>query len=264
MTTDASAEEVMAVTASRLLADNKVVFAGVGMPLLASALARRRQAPQLTIVLEGGIIGTKLLPGHLPISTNEMRAAYGAYMLTDITDIFLFAQRGFFDYGFLGVAQIDQFGNINTSVIGSIDHPKVRLPGSGGANDIISLCNETFIVTTHERRRFVERIDFITSPAYLTGASSREQAGLIFGKIGAVVTDLALMDFEPDSRRMRLCAVQPGVSVEQVQKQTGFALLIADEVTELSPPTPEELEIYRTLRDGEPQPAATATIESSL
>ena len=260
---EVTAEEVMAVTASRLLADHKVVFAGVGMPLLAAALAVRRQAPNLTIVLEGGIIGTSLLPGHLPISTNEMRAAYGAQMLTDITDIFLFAQRGFFDYGFLGAAQVDQFGNINTSVIGSPRRPKVRLPGSGGANDIISLCNEIFIVTQHEPRRFVERVDFVTSPGYLSGGNSREQAGLLFGGIGAVVTDLALMDFEPVSRRMRLRGLQPGVSVEQVRRQTGFELLLADEIAQLPPPTMEELLIYRTLRDGAPAAAAIPTATSS-
>ncbi len=249
---DVTAEELMAVTASRLLADNTVVFAGVGMPLLASALARRRQAPNLTIVLEGGIIGTSLLPGHLPVSTNEMRAAYGAQMLTDITDIFLFAQRGYFDYGFLGVAQVDQYGNINTSFIGDPAHPKVRLPGSGGANDIISLCNEIFIVTQHERRRFVERVDFVTSPGYLTGGDSRERSGLLFGKIGAVVTDLAVMDFEPGSRRMRLRALQPGVTAGQVQAQTGFELLIPDDIEKLPPPAPEEIDVYRTLRDGQP------------
>jgi glutaconate CoA-transferase subunit B len=249
---DVTGEELMAITASRLLADNRVVFAGVGMPLLASALARRRQAPNLTIVLEGGIIGASLLPGYLPVSTNEMRAAYGAQMLTDITDIFLFAQRGYFDYGFLGAAQVDQYGNINTSVIGDPAHPKVRLPGSGGANDIVSLCNEIFIVTQHERRRFVERVDFITSPGYLSGGGSRERAGLLFGKIGAVVTDLAVMDFEPGSRRMRLRALQPGVSAARVQDQTGFELLIPDGVTELAPPTAQEVEVYRTLRDGQP------------
>ncbi len=252
MTTNnvATAEEIMAVTASRLLADHKVVFAGVGTPLLASAVARRRHAPHLTIVLEGGIIGTHLLPGHLPVSTNEMRAAYGAAMLTDITDIFLFAQRGFFDYGFLGAAQVDQFGNINTTAIGGIEKPKVRLPGSGGANDIISLCNEILIVTAHEPRRFVEKVDFITSPGYLAGKKSREESGLIFGKISAVVTDLALMDFEPDSRRMRLRALQSGVTIDQVKQQTGFELVVADDIEELSPPSADELEIYRTLRDG--------------
>jgi glutaconate CoA-transferase subunit B len=247
---DVTAEELMAITASRLLADHKVVFAGVGMPLLASAVARHRHAPHLTIVLEGGIIGTTLLPGKLPISTNEMRAAYGARMLTDITDVFLYAQRGYFDYGFLGAAQVDMYGNINTSVIGSMEHPRVRLPGSGGANDIISLCNEVLIVTQHEPRRFVERVDFITSPGYLSGGDSRARAGLLTGRLGAVVTDLALLDFEPASRRMRLRALQPGVSVSQVRAQTGFELLLSDELTELTPPAPEELVIYRELRDG--------------
>ena len=254
---DVTAEELMAVTASRLLADHKVVFAGVGMPLLASAVARHTRAPHLTIVLEGGIIGTSLLPGKLPISTNEMRAAYGAQMLTDITDIFLYAQRGFFDYGFLGAAQVDMYGNINTSVIGSMERPRVRLPGSGGANDIISLCNEVLIVTQHEPRRFVERVDFITSPGYLSGGDSRARAGLVCGRLGAVVTDLALLDFEPASRRMRLRALQPGVSVSQVRAQTGFELLVSDEITELAPPTPEEIVIYRELRDG---PAAGVAV----
>jgi glutaconate CoA-transferase, subunit B len=247
----ATAEEIMAVTASRMLSDNAVVFAGVGMPLLASAVAKRRQAPHLTIVLEGGIIGTHLLPGHLPISTNEMRAAYGAEMLTDITDIFLFAQRGFFDYGFLGAAQVDRYGNINTSMIGSPERLKVRLPGSGGANDIISLCNEVFIVTTHEPRRFVERVDFVTSPGYLSGRNGRHEAGLIFGKVSRVITDLALMDFEPDSRRMRLRALQPGATVEQVQGMTGFELVVPDEVDRVPEPEAEALDIYRTLKGGQ-------------
>jgi glutaconate CoA-transferase, subunit B len=254
-----TAEELMAITASRLLADHKVVFAGVGMPLLASAVARHMRAPHLTIVLEGGIIGTALLPGRLPISTNEMRAAYGAQLLTDITDIFLYAQRGYFDYGFLGAAQIDMYGNINTSVIGSLEHPRVRLPGSGGANDIISLCNEVLIVTQHERRRFVQQVDFITSPGYLTGTDSRARAGLAVGKLGAVVTDLALLDFEPLSRKMRLRAVQSGVTVDRVRECTGFELLVADDVDELPPPSAQELAIYRQLRDGASGAPATET-----
>jgi glutaconate CoA-transferase subunit B len=248
--TEVTAEELMAITASRLLLDHKVVFAGVGMPLLASAVARRLQAPHLTIVLEGGIIGTSLLPGKLPVSTNEMRAAYGAQLLTDITDIFLYAQRGYFDYGFLGAAQVDMHGNINTSVIGSVERPRVRLPGSGGANDIISLCNEVLIVTQHEPRRFVPRVDFITSPGYLSGGDSRARAGLVAGRIGAVVTDLAVLDFEPVSRRMRLRGLQAGVSVDQVRAQTGFELLVSDHIEELRRPSAQELAIYRELRDG--------------
>jgi len=250
-----SAEELMAITASRLLADHTVVFAGVGMPLLASAVARHTHAPNLTIVLEGGIIGASLRPGKLPISTNEMRAAYGAQMLTDITDIFLYAQRGYFDYGFLGAAQVDMYGNINTSVIGSLEHPRVRLPGTGGANDIISLCNEVLIVTAHEPRRFVERVDYVTSPGYLSGGDSRARAGLAVGRLGAVVTDLALLDFEPASKRMRLRALQAGVTVAQVCEQTGFDLLVGEGVGELTPPSAEELAIYRELRDGPPAAA---------
>jgi glutaconate CoA-transferase subunit B len=247
---DVTQEELMAITASRLLADHTVVFAGVGMPLLASAVARHSHAPHLTIVLEGGIIGTSLLPGKLPVSTNEMRAAYGAQMLTGITDIFLYAQRGYFDYGFLGAAQVDMYGNINTSVIGSIKAPRVRLPGSGGANDIITLCNEVLIVTQHEPRRFVERVDFITSPGYLSGGDSRARAGLTFGRLGAVVTDLALLDFDPATRRMRVRGVQPGVTIGLVRQQTGFDLLVSEELEELTPPSAEELAIYRELRDG--------------
>jgi glutaconate CoA-transferase, subunit B len=171
-------------------------------------------------------------------------------MLTDITDIFLYAQRGYFDYGFLGAAQLDMYGNINTSVIGSMDRPRVRLPGSGGANDIISLCHEVLIVTQHEPRRFVERVDFITSPGYLSGGDSRVRAGLRTGRLGAVVTDLALLDFEPDSRRMRLRALQPGVSVAAVRDRTGFGLLLSESLEELTPPSPEEIGIYRELRDG--------------
>jgi glutaconate CoA-transferase, subunit B len=254
---DATAEEVMAVTASRLLRDHRVVFAGVGMPLLASALARRRQAPNLTIVLEGGIIGARLLPGQLPVSTNEMRAAFGAQMLTDITDIFLFAQRGFFDYGFLGAAQVDTFGNINTSLIGTPERPAVRLPGSGGANDIISLCNEIFIVTAHEPRRLVPTVDFVTSPGYLSGGESRQAAGLTFGRLSGVITELALMDFEPETRRMRLRALQAGVHANDVKESTGFELAVPDQLETMEPPSPEELDIYRSLANAAPRPATS-------
>jgi glutaconate CoA-transferase subunit B len=213
-------------------------------------LAKQRQAPDLTIVLEGGIIGPTMLAGKLPISTNEMRAARRAAMLTAIVDVFLLAQRGFLDYGFLGAAQIDMHGNINTSVIGPVERPRVRLPGTGGANDIASLCNEVLVVTAHEARRFVGRVDFVTSPGHLGGGDAREKAGLISRGPTTVVTDLALLDFEPESKRMRLRAVQPGVSVEEVRARTGFELLVHPAVGELSPPAPEELRILRELNGG--------------
>lgn len=240
-------QELIAASASRLLSDRRVVFAGVGMPLLASVLAKSLHAPHLTIVLEGGIIGPQMQPGELPISTNEMRAARRSMMLTDIVDIFLFAQRGFFDYGFLGTAQIDKFGNINTTVIGEFKDPKVRLPGTGGANDIISSCRQVFVVTTHEARRFVEQVDFVTSPGYLQGGSSRQDAGLIFGRVERVVTDLGIMDFHPESKRMRLRQLQPGVEVEQVQASTGFELIVEGPVEHAPPPTSQELEVLRSI-----------------
>ncbi|MGH3664724.1 MAG: CoA-transferase subunit beta [Egibacteraceae bacterium] len=244
---DWTPQELIAVSASRLLEDRKVVFAGVGMPLVAAVLAKTHHAPHLTIVLEGGIIGPEIVPGELPVSTNEMRCARLPMMLTDITDIFLYAQRGFFDYGFLGTAQIDQFGNINTSVIGDPAAPKVRLPGTGGANDIISACQEVFVVTSHERRRFVERVDFVTSPGHLKGGTSRQEAGLVFGGPSRVLTELAMMGFDEEAKRMTLVALQPGVRVEEVQRNTGFELLTPRAPARLAAPTDEELEVVRRL-----------------
>lgn len=240
-------QELIAISASRLIADRKVVFAGVGMPLVAAVLAKTLHAPHLTIVLEGGIIGPHMAPGELPISTNEMRGARSPMMLTDITDIFLYAQRGFFDYGFLGTAQIDQFGNINTSRIGDPESPSVRLPGTGGANDIISACREVFVVTTHERRRFVEQVDYVTSPGHLKGGTTRQDAGLVFGGPSRVITDLALMSFDKTSKRLELTALQPGVHPEDVQDQTGFELLMPKTLTHLPVPTEQELELVRAL-----------------
>ena len=233
---------------SRQLKDDTTVFAGVGVPLLAAALAQQRHAPELTMVIEGGIIGPQIKPGRLPISTNEMRAAHRAQMLPGITDTFLFAQRGFLDYGFMGGAQIDQYGNINTSVVGD-DYwkPKVRLPGTGGANDIASLCREVIILTAHEKRRFVGKVDFVTSPAWLDGDGSRARAGLLFGGVSRVVTTLGILGFDPEHRRMRLDAVHPGVSVEQVREHTGFELLLAPAIATTTPPTEDELAMLRAL-----------------
>ena len=240
--------ELLAIMGSRQLRDDTTVFAGVGVPLLAAALAQQRHAPKLTMVIEGGIIGPQIAPGRLPVSTNEMRAGHRATMLPGITDTFLFAQRGFLDYGFMGGAQIDQHGNVNTSVLGP-DYwkPKVRLPGTGGANDIASLCKEVIILTAHEKRRFVARVDFVTSPAWLDGGDSRRRAGLPFGGVSRVVTTLGVFGFDPETRRMRLDALHPGVTREQVREQTGFSLLEAPEVSVTEPPTADELAMLRAL-----------------
>ena len=246
--TTANPSELLAVMASRELRDDTTVFAGVGVPLLAAALAKQRHAPRQTMVIEGGIIGPEIAPGRLPVSTNEMRAGRRATMLPGITDAFLFAQRGFVDVGFMGGAQIDPFGNINTSAIGG-DYwkPKVRLPGTGGANDIASLCRAVIIVTPHEKRRFVERVDFITSPSWLEGDGSRRRAGLLFGGVSRVVTTLGLLGFDPDTRRMRIEATHPGVSVETIRQHTGFELGVAPEIAVTEPPSDDELAMLRAL-----------------
>jgi glutaconate CoA-transferase, subunit B len=169
-------------------------------------------------------------------------------MLPGITDTFLYAQRGFLDYGFMGGAQIDQYGNINTSVVGS-DYwkPKVRLPGTGGANDIASLCREVFILTAHEKRRFVPRVDFVTSPAWLGGDGARRQAGLLFGGVSRVVTTLGIFGFEPETRRMRIEAMHPGVTVEHIRDNTGFPLGAVERVAVTEPPSDDELSMLRAL-----------------
>jgi glutaconate CoA-transferase subunit B len=248
MTATWTPSELLAVMGSRQLRDDTTVFAGVGVPLLAAALAQQRQAPRLTMVIEGGIIGPRIRPGRLPISTNEMRAAHRATMLPGITDTFLFAQRGFLDYGFMGGAQIDQHGNINTSVIGD-DYwrPKTRLPGTGGANDIASLCREVIILTAHEKRRFVPRVDFVTSPGWLDGRDSRARAGLAFGGVARVVTTLGILGFDPVTRCMQIEAVHPGVSVDDVRGNTGFDLPMAADITVTEAPSAEELAMLRAL-----------------
>jgi glutaconate CoA-transferase subunit B len=242
-----TANELLAVMGARALRDNTTVFTGVGAPLMAAGLAQRMHAPRLTMVIEGGIVGPRWKPGQLPISTNEMRAGYRAQMLPDITDVFLLAQRGLLDVGFIGGAQIDQHGNLNTTAIGRYDRPKVRLPGSGGANDIISLCREVIILTVHEKRRFVERVDFVTSPGFLAGGDSRRRSGLLFGGVSRMVTTLGIFGFDPASRRMRLEAVHPGVTVDEVRAGTGFELLVVDGLATTSAPTEEELAILREL-----------------
>lgn len=240
--------ELLAVVAARELRDDTTVFAGVGVPLLAATLAQQRHAPRLTTVIEGGIIAPQIAPGRLPISTNEMRAGRRAAMLTAITETFLFAQRGFLDYGFIGGAQIDEHGNVNTTVIGGeYWTPKVRLPGTGGANDIASLCREIIVVTAHERRRFVPRVDFVTSPAWLGGDGERATSGLLFGGASRVVTTLGLFDFEPQSRRMRLTALHTGVTLAAVRAATGFELLVARDVAVTEPPSADELAMLRAL-----------------
>jgi len=210
-----SSSELMTINASRLLKDGDVVFVGVGIPNLACNLARRTHAPNLVMIYEAGVIGAQ--PARLPLSIGDPTLVSGALSVCSMYDIFaLYLQRGNIDVGFMGGAQIDRFGNINATVIGSYDHPKVRLPGSGGSMEIAAWANRCYILTPHQKRRFPEKVDFRTSAGFLSGRAERETARLRGGGIQAVVTDLGIL--EPDERgELILTALHPGATVERIR-----------------------------------------------
>ena len=240
-----SANELMICVAARLMQDGTTAFIGTGIPMLAAALAQRLYAPNLISVFEFG--GTGAILEQLPLAVGGSRTFNKAVAASGICDIMETAQRGFIDYGFLGGAQIDMYGNLNSTVIGDYYPPKVRLPGSGGGNDVGSLCWENIAIMRHDKRRFVPKCDFLTTPGYLSGPGAREEAGLPRGSGPiSVISTMAKMGFDRgDSCRMTLEAVYPGVSVQDVIDNTGFGLLIADEVTQIEPPTTEELRLLR-------------------
>lgn len=241
-----TASELLAVNAARLMTDGQTVFAGIGVPLLAATLAQHHFAPHLTILFEGGVIGPRIVAGELPPSTNEQRCTRRANMVLPITDVLLLLQRGYVDLGFMGGAQIDRFGNLNSSFIGGAKKASVRLPGTGGGNDISSLTN-MIVAMKHERRRFVEKVDFITSPGWIRGGSSRRASGLPQGGMWRVVTDLAVMGFHEETREMQVLAMQAGVTREQIQDNTGFKIQFAERVEIAEPPRKEELETLHHL-----------------
>lgn len=245
-TTGHTASELLAVMSSRLMRDGTVVFAGVGIPLLAATLAQRVNCPGLTILFEGGVVGPMIEPGKLPPSTNEQRCTRRANMVLSSTDVLLLLQRGYVDIGFMGGAQIDRFGNLNSSFIGDPNHPKTRLPGTGGGNDISSLTH-MIVAMKHEKRRFVERVDFITSPGFIRGGSSRADSGLLAGGMYRVVTDLGIFGFEEVSKAMQVLALHPGVSLEQVRDNTSFDVLDHPGRSVTEPPSELELSVLREL-----------------
>jgi glutaconate CoA-transferase, subunit B len=241
-----TAGELLTILSARQLKDGQVVFAGVGIPLLAATLAQRLRCPGLTILFEGGVIGAFVEPGKLPPSTNDQRCTIRANMVLGSADVLLLLQRGYVDIGFMGGAQIDQFGNLNSSFIGDSAKPSVRLPGTGGGNDIASL-TEMIVAMRHEKRRFVERVDFVTSPGFLDGSDSRRARGLPTGGMLRVVTDLALLGFDEKTRRMQVTALNPGISREAVAQNTGFPLVFAADLGVTEPPTEHELKELRLL-----------------
>ncbi|MEM2865591.1 MAG: CoA-transferase [Candidatus Hadarchaeales archaeon] len=240
-----SRTEMMVVAASRLLEDGKTVLTGTGMPVLAALLARATRAPGLSIIFEAGGVAP-LQPPTLPLSVGDSMTVHRAVMAASMDYVMSLAQAGYADYAFLGAAQIDPYGNLNTTVIGPYEHPRVRLPGSGGANDFGSLCWRTIVLMKQERNRFVEKLDFLTTPGYLTGKGARERAGLPRNTgPWRVVTQLGVYGFGEDLR-LRLLRVYPGVTLEEVRNSSGFEV-VRGRVEEEPEPTAKELKALRKL-----------------
>jgi acyl CoA:acetate/3-ketoacid CoA transferase beta subunit len=235
--------EMMICIASRYLEDGKTVAVGTGAPCAAAMLAQKTQSPNLIILFEAGGI-SPMLP-QMPILVGGSLTFFRAVVAAGMTEMMTTCCRGQVDYAFLGGAQIDKYGNINSTVVGDYYKPKVRFPGSGGANDFASFCWRTMIMTVHSKARFVEKCEFVTSPGFLTGAGAREAAGLPEGGPYKIVTDLAVMGFDEKTRAMMIESLHPSVELEKVKAETGFELIVPKQVGRTAPPTEKELRILR-------------------
>jgi glutaconate CoA-transferase subunit B len=256
---DYTRQEIMAVAAAREIRDKEVAFIGTGLPMIAAYLAKFTHAPGLTLIFESGIIGAQ--PRGLAIGVGDFKLVSHCQKATSLYYALSLLQGGRVDVGFLGAAEVDQYGNINSTAIGDYRRPKVRLPGSGGANDIASLAKRVIIIVAHQRRKFQERLHYLTTPGFLEGGDSRKRAGLLGGGPSRVITDLAILGFEPVSKRMRLESLHPGVMLEEVREQTGFELLLPSRIPETEAPTMDQIRLLREKIDPEgeylapPEPA---------
>jgi len=238
--------ELMVVVAARMLKDRETVLVGVGQPNLAANVAMRLQAPHLNMVYESGAVGSN--PTRMPLSIGDPCLVTGAKSVCSMYEQFAYyLQGGRIDVGFLGGAQIDKYGNINSTVIGQYNAPKVRLPGSGGACDIASNVKKIIVITPHEKRRFVEKVDFRTSPGFLDGKEAWKKLKLQGGGPYAVITDLCVMKFDETTGEMTLVSLHPGVTAEKVQENTPWKLKVADKVETTPAPTEKELAVVRAL-----------------
>jgi glutaconate CoA-transferase subunit B len=236
--------EMMIVAAARSLAGARTVFVGVGLPNIACNLARYTVARDLELIYESGVYGAR--PERLPLSIGDPTLVSGAISVISMADLFgLYLQRGLVEVALLGGAQIDRYGNLNTTVIGNYAKPKTRLPGSGGACEIAINAQRTFMIMRLKRRAFVEKLDFLTSPGHLNGGDSRARLGLPGGGPELVITDQAVLNFANPQREMQLSALYMGVSVKDVQAEVGWPLRLADTIEETPPPTNEELRLIR-------------------
>src|SRR5918994_1141845 len=245
MSVACNAMELMICCAARQLENGRTAAVGTGVPCAAAMLAQRTHAPELVILFEAGGVAPQL--PTMPISVGDSGTFYRACMATSMADVMETCQRGMIDYTFLGGAQIDAYGNLNSTMVGTdYAKPKVRFPGSGGANDLASLCWRVMVVTNHDKRRFVEKLDFLTTPGYLTGPGAREAAGLP-RDTGPyrVITDLAVMGYHPETRRMQVLTLHAGVTMDRVRANTGFAIDAVPDVGQTPDPGEEELRILR-------------------
>jgi glutaconate CoA-transferase subunit B len=240
-------DEMMSVAAARALRDGMSCFVGIGLPSTAANLARRTHAPNLVLIYESGCLGAK--PGRLPLSIGDGELAETADTVISVPEVFNYwLQPGRIDVGFLSGAQLDRFGNINTTVIGEdYADPKVRLPGAGGAPEIAASCREVLVVVRQSRRSFVEQVDFVTSVGHGSGAGDRERLGLPGAGPVLVITDLGVLRPDPDTRELTLTELHPGVEVEQVRAATGWDLRVAGELARGEEPTERELSVLRGL-----------------
>ena len=242
-----TSEEMMAVAASRRLHDGTVCFVGIGLPSKAANLARATHAPGCVLIYESGTIGAK--PLNLPLSIGDGELAETADAVVGVPEIFAYwLQAGRIDVGFLGAAQIDRHGNLNSTVIGDYDHPRVRLPGGGGAPEIAASCKETLVILKQSPRTFVERLDFRTSVGFGDGPGTRERLGLRGRGVTAVITDLGELEPDPETFELTLARVHPGVTAEQVVAATGWPLRVRADLGQSAPPSERELEALRALR----------------
>ena len=243
-----TADEMMTVAAAHLLKDRTTCFVGIGLPSAAANLARATHAPHCVLIYESGTIGAK--PTRLPLSIGDEELAETADFVIPLPEVFNYwLQAGRIDVGFLGAAQIDRFGNINTTVIGSYEQPQVRLPGAGGAPEIATCCREVIIVLRQNLRTFVEKLDFVTSVGHVSGGNSRQKLGIRSRGPVAVITQLGILKPDPDTKELNLTCLHPGVTVEQVRAATGWKLKVAQNLLESPPPTAHELEILWALQE---------------
>lgn len=240
---DYTTSELMVSRAAKELNNDDVVFVGIGVPSLAVNLAYRMHAPGLCMIYESGAVGC--VPTRLPISIGDPCLVTGSLAVVPMLDVFnLYLQNGLFDIGFLGGAQVDRYGNINSTVIGDYRKPKVRLPGSGGACEIASLVKKVVITIGNSKRTLPEKVDFITSPGYLGGGREREALGLQGGP-QLVITDMGVYRFDPETKEMVLDSLHPGVTLDTIRANIGWDVKVAPQLSETPPPTPEEIRIIR-------------------